>query len=72
MTKQTNPFTIEPEELGSWKILLQEVGKNAEDAGRMLQRRPAFTKEELRGLESALRNAARTVKIIRKTAAGEV
>jgi hypothetical protein len=56
----------------TWKELLQSVGKNVEAAGRMLQRKPAFTSEELSELQQTLETSAETIKRVRTSAADQV
>lgn len=48
-----------------WTELMHELGKVVEASGRMLQRKPAFTKEDLTDLRNTLNHAAETVQTIR-------
>ncbi len=48
-----------------WTELMREVGANVEAAGRMLKRKPPFTKQDLTELRDALNDSAKTVQMIR-------
>jgi hypothetical protein len=45
--------------------LLKQTGKITEDAGRMLQRKPPFSLEELVNLQKIFENAAETIETIK-------
>lgn len=49
----------------NWKELLAELGKNIEDAGRMMQRRTNPSKQDLTDLRDTLSMAVETVQTIR-------
>lgn len=48
-----------------WKELTQEVGKVVEASGRMLQRKPALTKQDLTDLRDTLNHCAEVVQTVR-------
>ena len=48
-----------------WQLLMLEIGKVVEASGRMLQRNPAFTKQDLTELRDTLNHAAEVVQIVR-------
>lgn len=47
-----------------WQELMQEVGGVVEASGRMLKRKPPFSKEDLTDLSNTLSMSAKTIKII--------
>lgn len=48
-----------------WKELTIEVGKVVEASGRMLQRKPALTKQDLTDLSESLRDCSEVVQRVR-------
>lgn len=50
-----------------WTDLQHEIGKVVEASGKMLQRKPAFTKQDLTDLRDTLNHAAEIVQIVRDT-----
>jgi hypothetical protein len=46
-----------------WTELMHEVGRVVEASGRMLQRKPPFTKQDLTDLHDTLTHASLTIQI---------